>query len=105
MKTPEMLPVRVLTLNKDGHVHTPGTVVRADETHAYLVEASGAFRRVQVVEEAAAGVRYRMIKAATKPEKKAQKRERAKARSAIIDAALRVARQHPVHVVEATAHA
>ena len=100
-----LMSVRVLTLNKDGHAHTPGTVVKADDTHAYLVEAGGAFRRVQVLEETATGVKYHRIRASTKAEKKTQRRQRAKARSAIIEAALRVARQRQAHAVEAPAYA
>lgn len=91
------VPARLLNLNADGTPRAAGTVIVRDDGHAYLVEASGAFRRVQILEETAEGVRYRVIQTATKAEKKAQRRERQRARSAVIDAALRVAQQAVAH--------
>jgi len=89
---PVTLTAKILTLDKKGEPHAAGTVVR-DGDDAYVVETSGAFRRVQIVEETLQGVRYRHIKAVTKAEKKARKRARARARAALADAALRVARR------------
>lgn len=86
----------LINLDRHGHPFAPGTVVQAVD-HAYLVEPSGSLRRVRDVTEAADGVRFRRIRAATKAEKKALKRDRAKARNATIAAALRVAQQANVH--------
>jgi hypothetical protein len=87
---------RLLTHGRDGEPFKPGIVVHPDEQHAYLVEPAGNLRRVRDLVDATGTVQYHRIRAATKAEKKAMKRERARARSAVLEAALRVARQTQV---------
>jgi hypothetical protein len=82
----------MLNLDASGTPHKVGSVIQA-EHNAYVIEHDGSFRRVQVIEQAKDHVTYRRIRAASKAEKKALKRDRQKARADLAAAALRVARR------------
>jgi hypothetical protein len=81
------ITAELLTHNPAGDQHAPGTLVRARDGSAYLVETGLTLRRVQVVGDGLC----RMVHKPTKAERKKLKRQRQKARSDLAAAALRVA--------------